>query len=201
MAKNMAFAAESTESPTKRRRAAVEDSPEVLREAAAEGLQGLVEPLHGEESVSPLKGIDTAADSPMPEFPEEMPGIDADFGMEDETFTPDAGGHLMADGTQLMEDVQGTQQDSVEDSQKTGWSARTRESLARIKKSIKKPDQKFSFPEVVAQVEKGPERRKAAQQFFEMLVLHSRSVVVMEQSEPMGDIMIGQGAKFHQTVC
>ena len=82
---------------------------------------------------------------------------------------------------------------------KTGWSQRTRESLSRLRRCLgDEKGEQVSFPEVVEQTEKAqPPRRKAAQQFFEMLVLHTKSVISMEQKAPLEELMIGQGAKFH----
>jgi len=212
---------EGEESPTKRGR--MSESPGVLREAAAEGLVG-VEPVslaggeEGEEGISALEksgtsgigmGMGEEDELGIPDMPEE---IDADFGMPQEDYeTPlDGGASLLADETQLMLEGEEAGEESpsaeLERDRKTGWSVRTHESLARLRKSIGgtargRKGASIAFPAVVEAVEQPeiPIRRKAAQQFFEMLVLQSRAVIELEQESPMGELLIRQGEKF-QTV-
>jgi len=202
---NMSFGAErdlnlNLVSPTKKRRSL---SPEQLREAMEQGIEG-VEAF--DASMSPMKGGFMAEEDAMPDMGDGiddmmMPDMD-DMGGEVDFSTPsDGGASVLGDSTQLMEDVPEDDEIEVAPSvdKKTGWSVRTKESLARLRKCLGEGEgEKVSFPEVVEATEKAQApRRKAAQQFFEMLVLHTKSVISMEQKAPLEELMIGQGDKFN----
>lgn len=172
-------------------------SPEQARNAAQEDIQGI-------DMDAPEEQLDDPSTMPMGEE-EEMylpgGGID-DFGGDDAFslgeagYTPAEPASMLDDQTQAQEEVNQTAVDK-----RTGWSARTKESLNRLRKSLSGEQENIAFSEVVEQTPKGAPRRKAAQQFFEMLVLHSRSFVRLKQPEMLGEIMVAPGDNFNsQTV-
>jgi len=183
------------------------DSVEKAREAGVLSPDGLL--LEDAEGVGPSEDrVDHWEEEPM------MPvsGIDADFvdvdvdmgadlqpdlgaDVEGPDFTPAEIAHPLDDSTQTqVEEEAGPQ--AID--KNTGWSARTQKSLQRLKNLMPDRDTnvEVSFNEVVRAAGKNL-RRNAAHQFFEMLVLHSRSYVQLKQAEPYADLTVTPGEKFH----
>jgi len=193
---NLKASEQAEGSPSKRRRTM---SPEQLREQAQEGVEGLMEEPF-EESMLP--------ESALPEEEGELPpmdGIDADFGMdaglgmgEEIDMTPNDMADALGNSTQLEQDDVRVQ-DKLTVDKKTGWSVRTRESLKRLQSTIADDEQRAVFSQVVEETpnREGPLKRRAVQQFFEMLVLHSKSFVRLEQEKPLQELVIAPGEKFH----
>jgi hypothetical protein len=165
------------------------DGPFVEEDAYDENVvpHGIGSSTPGEEDLGNMRDID----SPMydePEFPPDMPEeqLDDDTPQDIPPKIPD--------------DTQDEKERADVVDKNTGWSVRTCEALTQLREHMSEKDEQVSFKAVVSSTGKGLQRRKAAQQFFEMLVLHSRSYVRVDQGSPFAEIFISPGENFHEPV-
>ena len=183
-------------------------SLEVMRDAREEAVVGFDEdamlPVSTSRQSSRLSGgVINFEDMDRETF--GVTEIDADLGggldfggqdyggeVEDIGYTPVEMGTALGDDTQIHQPVE------VVD-KKTGWSIRTQLSLGKLKVLMQEADEKeVPFVHVVKAAGKALcARQHAAHQFFEMLVLHSKSYVEMLQDAPYAPLLIRQSDNFN----
>lgn len=165
----------------------VVDGPALVDEVSVN--PGLEEPM----TVDDNPGVDDV----MPEDRDMMNDLLPDIGGgEDDLFLNH--GDETENATQVFdEDVE---EEEIKRDQTTGWSARTHAVLGSLRRAIgNEAGGKVSYEDMAQDVlkrRKEDAKRVAAQTFFEMLVLHSRSYVRLEQKEPYANIEIGAGENF-----
>lgn len=140
------------------------------------------------------------------DFPMPNADIDTDFGAEapvgfgddglDMGVTPGDAPDILPEDTQVEEEVRAEDEMAVD--KKTGWSIRTRQTLEQLQKSMSGSNDQVMFSDLVNEKQSIQSRKAAAQQFFEMLVLHSRSFVSLKQENPLEELIIRPGANFKQ---
>lgn len=125
-------------------------------------------------------------------------GADVGFGEEalDMGVTPGEAPDILPEDTQVEEELRSAEDEMAVD-KKTGWSVRTRQTLVQLQKSLSGRDDQIFFSDVVKEKHGVHARKAAAQQFFEMLVLHSRSFVSLHQENPLEELVIRPGANFN----
>ena len=153
------------------------------------------------------------ADEDVAAFDEEALGQDFDPYADDQfdpaalpPLTPElAAEDEAAEASQSADEGEKEDDDDALEADEDGWSARTKQTLARVRSklvpssrgrsSAPRPGASCKFEEILPEPSSSgasakPARRDAARCFFECLVLNSKGYINLEQTEAFGDLTI-----------